>query len=169
MRACVAALLVLVALPVYAGDRLDSFAFEGVPLSANVTNFKRYKPTAQFYPKSSEKANGMECYVLVETQSSSGAMFYFLDSQLYQIQVLYDADRINKMGGVLKTYEKVTAAFGQPDDRQQNDSAIKLVWTKSNHAAEFIITNTNAVLSVKDTQLENLLNERRAKGTSLGF
>jgi hypothetical protein len=171
MRTFVALLLIFTALPIFADEpsKLDSFAFEGIPLSTTVDNFKRQKPTAQYDAQSSETANGLQCYILAETPSSNGAMFYFLDGKLYHVQVLYQAEKINKMGGAVKAYEKVTAAFGQPDDTQSKDSVIKAVWKKNHRCAEFIMTNTKSLISVKDSQVENTLNERRSKGTTLGF
>jgi len=150
--------------------KLSTFAFEGVSLTSSLAQFKLKKPDAQYVPASSEKANGLASYVVANSKSSSGAMFNFLDDKLYNIRVLYQADRINKMGGADQFYKKLVAAFGEPSDIQTNDKAISVSWSDGgSRSAQVVITDSSAALTVTHGELEKLLNQRRARNTNLGF
>lgn len=170
MRSFVAAIafVIPIALQAQEPSKLDSFTFEGVSLSTSLNDFRQRHPAAQHIPDNSEAANGLQAYMLVQTKSANGAMFTFFENKLYQVQVIYNAETINKMGAV-KMYEKVTSAFGSPNDTQSNDNVMKFTWNKNNRLAECVITNKNALVSVKDIDSENRLNDRRAKGATLGF
>src|SRR4051794_12884015 len=150
-------------------SKLESFSFEGVPLLSSVRDLRLRQPSAQHVASESEVANGLQCYALAKTSSRGIALLYFLDEKLFTVQVLYEYESITKMGGAEKLAEKMITAFGQVDDVQKNDKAYKLSWDKPGRHAEFILGSTTAALWVKDTKLEALLNERRAKGTNLGF
>jgi len=171
MRSSLAVCVFLFAMPIRADEpnTLESFTFEGVALSAPVKDFKQKHPTASYVAANSEGANGLECYFLAPTLSSSGAIFSFLDGKLYSIEAFYDQERINKVGGTGMAVEKITAALGRPDDVKSNDINVVLIWNKPKREAKFLIGKSDLFLSVKNLEAESLLNDRRAKHTTLGF
>lgn len=171
MRTRLAAFVFLFAMPIRADEpnTLESFALDGAALCSALKDFKLKHSTASYVAANSEAANGLECYVLAPTLSSSGAHFSFLDGKLYCIEAWYDHQRVNKMGGADKAVEKITAALGRPDDVKSNDINVALIWNKPKREAKFLIGKSDIFLSVKNLEAESLLNDRRAKHTTLGF
>lgn len=164
-------LVLVVSCSVFAEEasKLATFKFEGTPIGMTLTQFLKQKPAAIYDADGSEPANGLKSYLLTQTAAADGAQCYFLDGRLYSINVIYNAERIDKMGGVEQVCKKLVSTFGKPSDAQQADEKVLVIWKDSKYDARFLFANKHAALLFKETSAVERLNERRAKNSSLGF
>jgi len=82
-----------------AESSLASYTVEGVPLGAAFASFDRKFPVKMVNEKESNEKLGVRCYVVLVEGNEAAAGFHFFEGKVYEIDMYYSAERIEKMGG----------------------------------------------------------------------
>jgi len=146
-------------------NTLDGFKFEGLPIGCSLEDLTKKYPQAKLdnSDKLDRKA-GLTCYTVEKLKSADRAQFFFLDGQLYQMEIEYGTKRIDAQGGMQALVRKLVKAFGDADNAYGN----RRTWHQPtcNRRADFYTSNVGARLVMTDTSKSGLV-EARQKRTAL--
>jgi hypothetical protein len=80
-------------------------------------------------------------------------------------------NRIDKLGGLSVLIAKLREAFGYADETKPIKEGTAAIWRRPdiNRSATFGAAPAGAVLIVKDTSIDGMLQLRREKNANLGF
>ena len=141
-----------------AESALASYAFEGVQLGDTFASFDRKFPVKMVNEKESNEKLGVRCYVaLVEGNEVAGG-FHFFEGKVYEIDVYYPAERIEKMGGksaqraILDTLVETYGNYG-----------VTPTWNlpKVHRRLKYVAPDSGGVLfTVTDTAAEEKVNQK---------
>lgn len=150
---------------------LGKFRFEGVTFRTTYTQFKRMFPKARYEADKSDKAIGLDCYVVDKLTTADEARFYFFGGLLYQIEANYKSERIDSAGGLASLVQQMVTDLGPAQHVAQS----RRTWQQPNIArradlytpgegAQLVVTNTGLITRVQH-ETPNVL----TKAVELGF
>src|SRR5690349_16484610 len=77
-------------------NTLDGFKFEGLPIGCSLEDFTKKYPQAKLDSSDElDRKAGVTCYTVEKLKSADRAQFFFLDGQLYQMEIEYGTKRID--------------------------------------------------------------------------
>ncbi len=160
-------------------DSLAGFTFDGLVIGRTGLNNIRSRygnMRCSRNENQSDIKHGVEAYVVVDVPNCDGILCEFLDGTLYKIGVIYNARRVNNLGGVDAMMSTITRRYGLSPTLSQattTDGKDKTVCTWESppdaRRAEVTILPSAAILVVVNTSAEAKLQARRVKSVNLGF
>lgn len=100
-------------------EALATFDFEKMSLPTSVAELKREFPTARRVDRSVDEEIGLARYEVRDLENVDAARFYFCDGQLYQFEVEYHGERLEKLDGVQAVLQKLIDRWGPADHAGQ--------------------------------------------------
>lgn len=142
----------------FVSDTLAKFDFEGVTLATTPDELKKLLPTLESDEQKSEQKIHVDCYLAADLKTADAARFYFVDDKLYQIEIDYQAERIESLGGMNLMLRKLVMMFGFPD----HADATRRTWQQPTigRRADFYANREGARLFLTDTNLTLIVQQR---------
>ena len=150
---------------------LKEFNCQGISFSTSPAEFARRFPQQLKNSKPADEQIGLKTYVTA-TSNGDGISVHFLNGKLFQIDLIYQAARLNEMGGIDVFTRKLVDRLGAYDDTTSTPgTGYRHTWNRPcvNRRAEFSVISSAVMVSVIDTAMETTLKELRAKNIDLGF
>ncbi len=102
------------------------YSFYGVKIGDSYSSVEKVF-NLEFQPKVSD--SNMQKAVWLVSYQDQVATFYFLKGSLYQIEIMYNPEAVNKMGGHDAIHNKMVAEYGSEDDLDSSrKDYIKYTW-----------------------------------------
>lgn len=94
---------------------IKNFAYKGVGFGASVEDLENELPVT-FLDDQSTPEKGHRVYAHLPGQGDvSGVFFSFINDELYEIKLVYDAPTANRIGGWDTILERLVSKFGKAD------------------------------------------------------
>jgi len=162
----------------FAGEKENQaakdFKFEGVSFSTSLDQFKRMYPGARRGQDTDEKL-GVEQYLL-SSEVASLVSFHFFDGNLYEMRILYDVQKVNKIGGDEVLLTRLQDKFGTPDADspgviKKEPFEFRMEWSMKD-AHRFVVMRGEAKftrIDVIDTEVNTKMVKKKRKLADTGF
>ena len=151
------------------------FTFEKIKLGSSLKDFKKQFPNASYQVDLSDPKLKVAVF-LQDSESAAFTRVEFLDEILYEIRVIYNIEKVNKLGGDSVLLDRLIKKFGkfQKDkdyEFKREPFAINGVWRfpEVDRFVKFQATEKFSRLDVTDMKLFRELQERKAKAAKTGF
>jgi hypothetical protein len=151
---------------------LSKFNFEGLSLSTTVDDLKQHYPSIEQVDDDIDQRLARERYTVKDLKTADVARFFFCDGQLYQLEIMYRAPRLERLGGLEAVLRKLVAEFGSADHAGES----RWTWQQPNcgRRADLYGTRDGAYLVVTDMNLIPVVEHRMkrvesSEAVNLGF
>ena len=149
------------------------FKFEGVTFTTSFVEFKKLHPNAS--QGEMEKEFKMEQY-LVPSEAADLFLVNFVEGNLYEMRILYNVEKVSKMGGDDVLIDRLARKFGKADADSPGVTKkvpfeFQLDWKmkEANRRIRLIGKDTYTRIDVLDTVVYNKMLEAKKKAVDTGF
>jgi hypothetical protein len=104
---------------------------------------------------------GLECYEVRDLKNVDLARFYFCDGRLYQLEIVYQLARVEKLGGMPALVQKLVDTWGPADHVGES----RWTWQRPTYQrrADFYAWPQRAQLTITDTSWMQVVGSRIAR------
>ena len=99
---------------------IREFKFEGVGLGATFSEVKAKYPNMIFQKEQSDSDMKLAVWSNEDIKTADGVIYGFLNGKLFQIEVVYEPDTLNKIGGYNTIYDRLVSKYGKEDENSPN-------------------------------------------------
>jgi hypothetical protein len=137
---------------------LATFDFEGLAVPTSTAELKTQFPDATRDRDRVDEEIGLECYEVRELDNVDLARFFFCDGRLYQLEIVYNLPRVEKLGGMRAIVQKLVDSWGPADHVGES----RWTWQRPMYQrrADFYSWPTSAQLTITDMAWMPIVAER---------
>jgi hypothetical protein len=151
---------------------LSGFTYDGISFSTSMAEFARRYPQQMRNSKPEDEKLGVKSFVTA-CKNGDGLEVTFFNGKLYKIAIVYQAAKINEMGGIDVFAAKVGERLGAFDETVSfaNGAGFQHTWNRPgvHRRAELGVMSTAVVVNVIDIAAESSVKKKRSKNLDVGF